>query len=183
MVRYISFFRSRHENMELYRWYWDVHCFPVGQRIVLTLTLFVIYVLGFLPWCKSNGLTLSPIYKVNWIPLKTRLMLLVQPISSSKLAMIKFFSVLIARSTTPAPVCSLGGLYSFSTIFSKTLSLDMQAPPLSDSILSGTHQRLIKLARKWMIRLVWFTYLNYGPLTISINSDKNVRFIRYMFII
>ena len=50
------------------------------------------------------------------------------------LAIIKFFNVWIARSTTPVPVCNLGVLYSISIFFDlqKSLySLAMNAPPLS----------------------------------------------------
>ena len=64
--------------------------------------------------------------------------------------MIKFFSVCIARSTTPVPVCSLRDIILSQIILfvqNSLYSLDMKALPLSDFFFSGPTKRLMKFSR------------------------------------
>ena len=133
VICYISFLISQYANWDLFRWYWNVRWFPVQQ---ITLIIF-----NILHSCDSNGLILSPVCMVHRITLKTRFMLSIKPILSSKLAMITFFTVCIAHSTAPSPACSLGRLNSFSILLfleDSLYFLDMKALPLSDFIFYAT---------------------------------------------
>ena len=73
-----------------------------------SLTIFANSVLGFLPWCSSNGVNFNPVCIVNRITCNALFTLSVRLIPSSKFAIIKFFNVCIALSTTPFPVCTRG---------------------------------------------------------------------------
>ena len=71
--------------------------------------------------------------------------------------MIKFFNVCIARSTAPVPVWILGVLYSLSIFFDSQNSLysfEMNAPPLSVFIFSGSPYKLKFCSRKLRTSLV-----------------------------
>ena len=114
-------------------------------------------VLGFRPWCSSNGVFFSPVCIVNRINLNALFTLSVKLLPSSMLANIKFFIVCIALSTVPFPVCIRGGQYCISIFrdLQKFLySVEMNAPPLSDLIISGTPYRLNWFDRKPMTSLV-----------------------------
>ena len=78
-----------------------------------------------------------------------------EPTSSSKLAMIEFFSVCTARSTTPIRCVASVDYLLFQYFFSQNSieSLDMKALHLSEFIFSGTPQRLMKLFRNLMTSL------------------------------
>ena len=80
---------------------YDFHDFP-------SLTKFVSSVLGFLPWCSSNGVNFNPVCIVNRITCNTLFTLSVKLIPSSKFVIIKFFNICIALSTTPFPVFTRG---------------------------------------------------------------------------
>ena len=127
--------------------------FQLDWWLLSSFTKLVTSFLGFFPWCISNGLSLNQVCLVNGNTRRARLTLSAKPIISSKLAMIKYFGVCLARSIAPNPVCSLAGLYSLSTFFIFQYSLgtlDMDALPLSDFISSGTPYRLMKFWRSLM---------------------------------
>ena len=95
---------------------------------------------------------------------------------SSKFAIVKFFSVCIARSTAPVPVCILGVLYSVSIISCcKILCiLSIQTPPLSVCIFSGNQYRLKFCFKKFSTSLVFddlqiFAVDHLLNLSIAIN--------------
>ena len=81
-----------------------------------SLTIFVKSVLGFLPWCRSNGVNFNPVCILNRITCSAgfRFTLSVRLTPSSKFVLIRFFNVCIALSTTPFPVCTRGVQYSIS---------------------------------------------------------------------
>ena len=81
--------------------------FDQSDKYVLSyLTTFVNSVLGFLPCCSSNSVFFSSVCTVNRISLSL--------FPASILTNIKFFSVCIAPSTVPIPVCNRGVQYSIS---------------------------------------------------------------------
>ena len=63
------------------------------------------------------------------------------------LAVIHFFNICIARSTAPVPVCSL----QFLVLQNSLYTLQINALPLPDFVLSGTPYRLIKFFRNLKI--------------------------------
>ena len=73
------------------------------------LVIFVDSVLGFLPWCNSNGVFFNPVCIVYRITFSARFMLSVRLLPFSVFAKSKFFIVSFALSTVPFPVCFRGG--------------------------------------------------------------------------
>ena len=76
--------------------------------------MFVISVLGLLPWCNSNGVSFYPVCIVKRITRSAQFTPSVRYIPPSSFAIIKFFSVCIDFSTTPFPVSIRGVQYSIS---------------------------------------------------------------------
>ena len=85
-----------------------------------SLTIFVKSVLGFLPWCNSNGVSLDPVRTVTSITRNDLFTLSGRPIPSSKFAILKFSNDCIALSTAPFPVCVRSVQYFIIQVFVKT---------------------------------------------------------------
>ena len=118
-------------------------------------------VLGFLPWCSSNGVIFRPVCIVNRKTRNALFTLSVMPIPSSRFAIIRFLSVCIALSTAPFPVCIRGVQYSFSMfriLQNSRYSFDINAPPLSDFIFSAIPYRLNLLVKKFITSFVSLIY-------------------------
>ena len=83
----------------------------------------------------------------------------VRHVLSYKFAMIRFFNVCIARSTTPVPVSILGVLYSISMFFplqnsSYSFVINAPIPPLSVFLFSGSPYMLKFCFRKFITSLI-----------------------------
>ena len=118
-----------------------------------SLTIFVSSALGFLPWCNLNGVNFNPVCIVNRNTCNALFTLSFKLIPPSKIAIIKFFNVCIALSTTPFPVCTRGVQYSISILRflqNSWYSFKTIAPPLSDLIFSGIPYKLELLDRKFV---------------------------------
>ena len=113
-------------------------------------------VLGFRPWCSSNGVFFSPVCIVNRITFNALFTLSVRLFPSSILANTRFFIVCIALSTVPFPVCILGGQYCismFRALQNSLYSVEVNAP-LSDLIFSGMPYKLNWFDRKLITSFV-----------------------------
>ena len=173
-----TLFISDFINWYLFRWYWNVQCCPVGYII------FVVF--DFVGHFRSRFSTVMEFkwsdLSVLWIAKLSRLVSLVSHIMPSKSAIVQFFSVCTARSTTPVPVCSLGGLQSISTFLffrNNLYSFDRNALPLSDFSFSKNCKDF------WsFLEIFWllFAHPNYGPRAVSINANKNIWITGYMSI-
>ena len=114
-------------------------------------------VLGFRPWCSSNGVFFSPVCIVNRITFNALFTLSVILFPSSILANTRFFIVCIALSTVPFPVCILGGQYCismFRALQNSLYSVEVNAPPLSDLIFPGMPYKLNWFDRKLITSFV-----------------------------
>ena len=120
--------------------------------------MFVNSVLGFLPWCSSNGVVFRPVCIVNRITRNALFTLSVMPIPSSRFAIIRFLSVCIALSTALFPVCIRGVEYSISMfrfLQNSRYSFDINALPLSDFFFYGIPYRLKLLVKKFITSFVF----------------------------
>ena len=123
----------------------------------LSLMIFVSSVLGFLPRCNLNGVNFNPVCIVNCITCSALFTLSDKFMTSSKFAIINFFNVCIALSTTPFPVCARGVQYSISTfrfLQKSRYSFETNAPFLSDLIFSGFPCKIKLLDRKTVTSLI-----------------------------
>ena len=99
----------------------------------------------------------NPVCNVNYITFNALFSHSVKQRLSSMLAIIKFFNVFNARTSTPVPVCSLGVLYSISIYFSlqKFLYfLETNAPTLSVLVFSGCPYKLMFCGKKFKTSFV-----------------------------
>ena len=74
VVRYLSILISSHMFRDLFQWYWNVQCCPVGKTTLVFLML-VNLLFSFLPRFKSNRLNLGPVCIVNCITFIARFLL------------------------------------------------------------------------------------------------------------
>ena len=145
-------------------------------------------VLGFLSWCKSNGLTLSPVCMVIRVTLKARFTLSVKPILSCESALIKFFSVFVARSAAPVLMSSVRGLISsLSMFFAKLLIIFGYEGNPSIQFFFRDCKKVDENFQKFddFFCLGWFTYPNYGSFTMSIKYDVEctIRWLHVYYVI
>ena len=143
------------------------------------MTPLVNSVVWFLPWWSANGGTLSPICMASRITLKARFTLSVKAIFSSKLVEIKFKIACSTQSTSPVPVYNLSGLCSISMLLLLWNNLFLWIWLQYHCLISfcpGPHKGWWNFPKTdQFVLLGWYTLPNYGPFTIFIVSDKNMR--------
>ena len=160
-MRLLPFFNAGQVKRNWLRGYWNVESCPVGQITLVMFDMIVSSVVSFLPCCDSSRLTLTTVGMVNWINHKAQFVLSVKPI---------------------LPENFLGGLnlfrcFCFCKIFH---SLRIWKHYHCLIFFPGLYTGWRNFPKKYdFSRFGWFKYPNYGPFTMSINSDKDVRKIDY----
>ena len=141
------------------------------KKFLLSLTMLVISVLGFLPWCKSDWFTLNPVCILCRNIPKAPFILSEKPILSLNLSTIKIFSVRKARSAALVPVRSLCGLCptfcgKFVILFRNAGTTDIWF------LFSATPRKIDEHFWKFrgFFRSGWYRYRNFGSFPVSIIS-------------
>ena len=159
----------------------------LSSRIGKSCCLWLHLLIRFLVFSRDvvRWVALSPVCIVKRIAFNARLILWVKPILSCRFEIFRFFTVCNACSTAPVPVWNLGGLYSFSMFPKHFVFFRYQRTSPIGLHFFRDNVKVIEVFQTFydFFRFNSFAYPNYRPFAISINSNKNVWFAGYIFIL